>query len=50
MKPVENTIANKREISVSSVCVFIRDVGDVFTFFALPLATVLSLGIKLCSL
>lgn len=50
MKLVENAVANKKEISVSSVYVFIRNVDQLFVFFVLPLATILSLGTELCSL
>lgn len=50
MKPVENAIANKREIAVSSVSIFIRNVGEFFGFFVLHFARVLSLGTELCSL
>lgn len=46
---MENAIAKKREMSVFSAYVFTRNIGEVFGFFVLPVATVLSLGTKLCS-
>lgn len=49
MKPVENAIANERETSVAAY-VFIRNVGEVFRFFVMPLAMVLSPGTEFCSL